>query len=177
MIPEEAFLDNLVAIWLPKMSRGQEEYLLIQAPFDHDEPEIPFATLQVISEENLNQLEETNITYEGQEVQQDVDVTIRLNFFGKGAITTAKRFSKRLEYPGMVERMDAANTYWRSSGNVTNLTGLIKTNFQERARLDVVIGIRTRDFDEDILPIENFEIVTIHPVIIVLKVPVISEAP
>jgi hypothetical protein len=95
-------------------------------------------------------------------MRQDVDITVRINTFGKGAITTAKNFQSTLEYPSMVDKMNAVDVVWRSHTPVVDLTSLIKTAYQERATFDVVLGTSCDSYDEDVVPVEkvNVEIST-----------------
>jgi hypothetical protein len=162
MIDEEAFLDSLVPIFLPKLARGIEKYSLIQAPFNHDSPSTAYATLQVLNEVTVGQAWEGPVTSLGQQMRQDVDITVRINTYGKGAITTAKNFQSTLEYPSMVDKMNVVNVVWRSHTPVVDLTPLIKTAYQERATFDVVLGTSCDSYDEDVVPVEkvNVEIST-----------------
>jgi hypothetical protein len=158
MLDEEKFLDSLVPIFLPKLARGDENYCLIQAPFNQDAPVTPYATFQVIDLTEIGQLEEGIILDEGQVVRRDVDVTVRITTYGKGAITTAKAFHKCLEYPSMAQSLTNVDTAWRENTPVINLTPLIKTKYQERATFDVVLGTVCIGIDEDIVPIEKVKV-------------------
>lgn len=155
MIDEEAFLDSLVPVFLPKMAGTDENYCIIQAPFDQDSPQGAYATIQVVNLAPVGQLWEGPITELGQQMRQDVDITVRVNTYGKGAITVAKNFQTKLEYPSMVDKMHTVNVVWRGSSPVLDLTPLIKTAYQERATFDITLGTSCDSYDEDIIAVEK----------------------
>lgn len=155
MLDEEEFLDKLVPVFLPKLARGDDNYCLIQAPFDQDSPDSPYATIQVINLEEIGQLEEGYVLDQGQLVRQDIDVLVRINTYGKGAITTAKAFQKCLQYPSMNQSLREICTVWRDSTPVVNLTPLIKTKYQERATFDTLLGTACIEIDDGIVPVEK----------------------
>jgi len=162
MIDEQDFLDSLVPIFLPKLSGGNEDYCLIQAPFDQNSPRKAYATLQVLNMTTVGQAWEGFITDSGQQMKQDVDITVRINTYGKGAISTAKNFQSTLEYPSMVDKMNLVGVVWRGHTSVTDLTPLIKTAYQERATFDITLGTSCESYDEDVVAVEkiNVEVLT-----------------
>jgi len=160
MIDEEAFLDSLVPIFRPKLARGAEDYFLVQAPFDQDSPSEAYATIQFLSSVPIGQAWEGPVSDKGQLMYQDVDITVRINTYGKGAITAAGWLRQTLQYPSMVEKMHTVNVVWRGDTPVNNLTGLIKTSHQERATFDAILGTVDLDYDTDIVPVES---VTVNP--------------
>lgn len=158
MIDEQEFLDRLVPIFLPKLAAGREDYCLIQAPFDQDSPLSAYATIQFMSAVEIGQMWEGPVTDYGQVIRQDVDVTIRINTYGKGAITTARNFQQSLQFPSMVDKMHTVNAVWRGATAVLNLTPLIKTSYQERATFDITLGTTCDSYDTDIVPVEKVPI-------------------
>ena len=171
----QTFLDILVPIFLPKLANGDEEYYLIQGFMNADAPVKDYASIVVTSVVDVGTLEEGNITTHGQQVKQHQEVTLRINTFGKGAYSAASRLAKSLPFPSMTQKLTSAGVALRGHTNVTNITQLIQTAYEERATFEIVLGVADGNFsdgydpskegqpsqplfDEDIVPVTNVQI-------------------
>jgi len=171
----QKFLDILVPIFLPKLSKGDEDYYLIQGFMNMDAPLKAYASIVITSIEDIGTIEEGLITARGQSLKQYQDVSIRINTFGKGAYLAASSLSKSLSFPSMTQKLTEAGMALRDHSTVTNITQLVQTAYEERATFDMVIGTMDGNFceeydsskegypsqplyDEDIVPISSVNI-------------------
>lgn len=167
------FLDILVPVFRPKLARGDSNFPLIQSKPNVMRPNRDYATLDVLNIEEAGQLETGVITESGMQVKKHYNVTVRVNVYGRGAITRAYILKNSLEYPSMTEKMTNIGVCWRGATNIVDLSALVSTEIEERASFDIRLGtvdgdfaVEEKDFskdglpsqgsfDEDIVPVES----------------------
>lgn len=166
----EKFLDILVPIFRPKLSKDPDYPLIQKYPLT-GAPKRSYATINVVHVEDIGTLEEGIIDIHGQKVKQHQDVTIRVTTFGEKAYTSAAKLAKSLEWPSMTDILGAAGVGFRSSTRVRDTTKLIQSTYEERATFDMILGTADGNFvncyapskdgqpsepyyDEGIVPIE-----------------------
>lgn len=155
MLDYEEIVTSLVRVFRPVLSLGQADFPLIQVPSNYASPECPYASLQLINQEDPGPLETGCIFDDGQAVRQDKNITIRIQTFGSKAFTRASKLKTVLEFPSMTGDLHEIGLCWRSTTPVRNISLLVTSSFEERAVFDVRLGTAVGNFEETAIDVDN----------------------
>lgn len=177
MIDFEEMGALLVPIFRPILSLGDDSFPLIQIPSDFPSPERSYATIFISEDEEVGQMDE-GLVFEtfGQQVKQDINITVRIQTFGSKARTRASALRTKLQYPSVTTLLGDAGFCWRSTTPVRNLSAKVTSSFEDRASFDLRLGTSwgnlstialdpeeegvpsTGTFDEQIVPLESVQL-------------------
>lgn len=134
-----------IRAWLMSGATLPDERVIFAEPQPNaPRPKPPFATMRQLGTlTRLGAYDEERLTTTAGQVKRigQRRLTVDVNIHGTGAITRAQAAQDATERYDVREALDAAGLTVIDRGQLTNLTGILSTQFEERAQFEVIFGL------------------------------------